>query len=132
MANYRTILKAHGTSAELSLNSFKSKSQEDSYPAKNLKRPRRAELNYFPPLPNGERPESLELERVSLLSELHIRNNRQTVKERMAKTFGYRRQEIVHEQARIANVVERWPALFQMEEVSFGAKICLFLFIWYS
>lgn len=44
MANYRTILKAHGTSAELSLNSFKSKSREDSYPAKNLKRPRRAEF----------------------------------------------------------------------------------------
>lgn len=72
-----------------------------------MKRPRRAELNYFPPLPNGETPESMELERVSLLTELQIRNNRQTVKEKMAKTFGYRRQEIVHEQVRIANVVER-------------------------
>ncbi|XP_050924246.1 uncharacterized protein LOC108895503 [Lates calcarifer] len=39
MANYRTQLKAHGTSAELTVNSLKSKSQEDSYPAKNLKRP---------------------------------------------------------------------------------------------
>lgn len=119
MANYRTLLKAHGTSAELTVNSLKSKSQEEAYPAKNVKRPRRAEVNHFPSLPSGETPESLEQERISLLAELQKRNNRQTVKEKMAKTFGYRRQEIVHKQPSIEDVLERWPALFQMEEVCF-------------
>ena len=40
MANYRTQLKAHGTSAEHTVNSLKSKSWEGAYPAKNVKRPR--------------------------------------------------------------------------------------------
>lgn len=119
MANYRTLLRAHGTSAELTVNSLKSKSSEEAYPAKNLKRPRRAEVNHFPPLPSGETPESLEQERISLLAELQQRNNRQAIKEKMAKTFGYRRQEIVHKKPSIEDVFERWPALFQMEEVGF-------------
>lgn len=119
MANYRTQLKAHGTSAELTVNSLKSKSQEDSYPAKNVKRPRRAEVNHFPSLPSGETTGSLEQERISLLAEVQKRNNRQTIKEKMAKTFGYRRQEIVHKQPSIEDILARWPALFQMEEVRF-------------
>ncbi|KAI9547530.1 hypothetical protein NQZ68_017083 [Dissostichus eleginoides] len=51
IANYRTLLRTHGTSAELAVNSLKTKSQEESYPAKNLKRARRAEANHFPSLP---------------------------------------------------------------------------------
>ena len=119
MANYRTQLKAHGTSAEVTVNSLKSKSQGDCYPAKNVKRPRRAEANHFPSLPSGETTGSLEQERVSLLTELQKKNNRQTIKEKMAKTFGYRRQEIVHKEPSIEDMLERWPALFQMEEVCF-------------
>lgn len=119
MANYRTQLKAHGTSAEVTVNSLKSKSQEDCHPAKNVKRPRRAEANHFPALPSGETRGSLEQERVSLLTELQKKNNRQTIKEKMAKTFGYRRQEIVHQQPSIEDMLARWPALFQMEEVCF-------------
>ncbi|KAI9538780.1 hypothetical protein NQZ68_012433 [Dissostichus eleginoides] len=51
IANYRTLLRTHGTSAELAVNSSKTKSQEESYPAKNLKRARQAEANHFPSLP---------------------------------------------------------------------------------
>ncbi|XP_034554787.1 uncharacterized protein LOC117823669 [Notolabrus celidotus] len=118
MANYRTLLKAHGTSPEVAVNSLKSKSKEEAYPAKNVKRPRRAEVNHFPSLPFGETEESLEQERISLLAELKKRNNRQTIKEKMAKTFGYRRQEIVHQKPGIEDILERWPALFQMEEIN--------------
>ncbi|KAI9520101.1 hypothetical protein NQZ68_021820 [Dissostichus eleginoides] len=103
MANYRTLLLyAHGTSAELAVNLLKTKSQEESYPAKNLKRAKRAEANHFPSLP----------------SEQQKRNIRQTIKEKMAKTFGYRRQEIVHQRPSIEGLLERWPALFHMEEVN--------------
>ncbi|XDV26021.1 hypothetical protein PO909_029830 [Leuciscus waleckii] len=69
-------------------------------------------------MPSGETPESLEQERISLLAELQQRNNRQAIKEKMAKTFGYRRQEIVHKKPSIEDVFERWPALFQMEEIN--------------
>ncbi|XP_077953602.1 uncharacterized protein LOC120826975 [Gasterosteus aculeatus] len=49
---------------------------------------------------------------------LQKNNNRQTIKEKMAKTFGYRRQEIVHKQPSIEDMLTRWPALFQMEEIN--------------
>lgn len=110
MGNYRTQLKAHGTSAELTVNTLKSKSQDNAYPPKNVKRPRRAEVNHFPSLPNGETTESLEQERIYLLAEIQKRNNRQTIKEKMAKTFGYRQQEIVHKQPSIEDILARWPA----------------------
>ncbi|KAF6730795.1 hypothetical protein FQA47_008429 [Oryzias melastigma] len=118
MGNYRTQLKAHGTSAELTVNSLKSKNPEDSYPAKNLKRPRRAEVNHFPSLPNGETTDSLEQERISLLAETQKRNNRQIIKEKMFKTFGYRRQEIVLKQPTTEDILARWPALFQIDEIN--------------
>lgn len=85
MANYRTQLKAHGTSAELTVNSLKSKSQEDAYPAKNVKRPRRAEVNHFPSLPSGETTHSLEQERISLLAELQKKKQQTNDKRKDAK-----------------------------------------------
>ncbi|KAF3851939.1 hypothetical protein F7725_005294, partial [Dissostichus mawsoni] len=69
-------------------------------------------------MPIGETPESMEQERISLLAEQQKRNNRQSIKEKMAKTFGYRRQEIVHQRPSIEGLLERWPALFHMEEVN--------------
>ncbi|KAF3837638.1 hypothetical protein F7725_009406 [Dissostichus mawsoni] len=57
------------------------------FPIPNLKRARRAEANHFPSLPIGETPESMEQERISLLAEQQKRNNRQSIKEKMAKTF---------------------------------------------
>lgn len=81
MANYKTQLKAHGASAELTVNSLKSKSQDRSYPAKNVKRPRRAEVNHFPSLPSGETAQSMEQKK---------KNNRQTIREKIENTFGYR------------------------------------------
>lgn len=52
------------------------------------------------------------------MAKLQKRNNRQTIKEKMTKTFGYWRQEIVHKKPNIEDILERWPALFQMEEIS--------------
>lgn len=47
----------------------------------------------------------------------------------MAKTFGYRRQEIVHKQPSIEDMLTRWPALFQMEEVCFQMQGTVSLFL---
>ncbi|KAK0154779.1 hypothetical protein N1851_002912 [Merluccius polli] len=67
--------KGSSTSAKLTVNYLKSKSQEEAYTAKNLKRPRQAEVKHFPSLPSEETPESLEQERISILAELQKRNN---------------------------------------------------------
>ncbi|KAJ4932643.1 hypothetical protein JOQ06_011060 [Pogonophryne albipinna] len=67
-------------------------------------------------IPLNEIPESMEQETISLLAEQQKRNNRQSIKEKMAKAFGYRRQEIVHQRPSIEGLLERWPALFHMEE----------------
>ena len=45
---------------------------------------------------------------MSLLTELQIRNNRQAVKEKMVKTFAYRRQEIVNKEPGVKLVLEKW------------------------
>lgn len=96
---------------------LKSKSREDPLPrpAKNNKKARRSEANYYPQ-PNIETPESLEQERTLLLTEVTKRNNEKTIREKMARTE-FRRQEIVDKKPSIENLMERWPALFQMEEV---------------
>lgn len=57
------------------MNSLKFKPEEDAHPAKNVKKPGRAEDNHFTSLPNGDTPESLEKERISLLVELQKKNN---------------------------------------------------------
>uniref|UniRef100_A0A8P4KR70 Sterile alpha motif domain-containing protein 3 n=1 Tax=Dicentrarchus labrax TaxID=13489 RepID=A0A8P4KR70_DICLA len=50
MGNYRTQLKSHGLASELMVNTLKSKSREDPLPrpAKNNKKARRGEANYYP------------------------------------------------------------------------------------
>uniref|UniRef100_A0A8C6UC02 Uncharacterized protein n=1 Tax=Neogobius melanostomus TaxID=47308 RepID=A0A8C6UC02_9GOBI len=118
MCNYRTQLKSHGLASELMVNTLKSKSREDSlpHPAKNNKKARRGEANYYPQ-PSFETQESLEEERTLLLTEVKKRNNERTIREKMARTFEFRRQEIVDQKPCIENLMERWPALFQVEEV---------------
>lgn len=54
---------------------------------------------------------------MTLLSEVKKRGNRTVIKEKMAKTFSLRRQEIVEKEMGVEELRERWPALFSMDEV---------------
>ncbi len=116
MANYRTKLRNLGC-PEMSINSLKNKPADKCQPAYNIKKPRKAEVNFCPPYPAGETQDSLEGERVSLLSEVKKRHNNAVIKEKMAKTFAYRRQEVVRDKPMIAEFKTRWPGLFTMPEV---------------
>ncbi|XP_030210443.1 uncharacterized protein LOC115542333 isoform X2 [Gadus morhua] len=119
MYNYRTYLKSHSSSSdELTVNSVKRKSPTDAHPAKNIKKPRRAESNHYPSLPHGETPESMEQERIALLTEVKKRNNGKTIRAKMAQTFAFRRQEIVNKKASLEDIIERWPALFEVQEIN--------------
>uniref|UniRef100_A0A672TC51 Uncharacterized protein n=1 Tax=Sinocyclocheilus grahami TaxID=75366 RepID=A0A672TC51_SINGR len=97
MANYRTKLRGFGI-PEVTCNALKHKHPDDRKSAKNVKKPRRAEVNYLPSYPVGEDEKTLEKEREELVSEFK-KNNERMIKEKMNKTF------------------ERWPALFQPSQV---------------
>lgn len=116
MANYRTKLR-NLRCPELSINSLKHKPADRCKPAYDVKKPRKAEVNFCPPYPAGETQDSLEGERLALLSEVKKRHNDKVVKEKMAKTFAYRRQEVVRDKPMIAEFKIRWPGLFIVSEV---------------
>lgn len=103
---------------------MKHKQEGQGKPAAKIKKTRKAEVNYIPLHPKGENTESLENERIALLSELKQRDNEVVIKAKMEKTFSHRRLEIVEQRPMIGEFKERWPALFQESEVSKSA--CLY------
>ncbi|KAL3045387.1 hypothetical protein OYC64_013623 [Pagothenia borchgrevinki] len=116
MGNYRTKLRNIGCS-ELTVNSLK-RQQDDQRTSRNqVKKPKRAEVNYYPDYPTGQTKRSLEEERLALLSEVHKNNNQQVVKDKMERTFAYRRHEVIEDKPFIAEFKRRWPALFSEREV---------------
>ncbi|PIO14016.1 hypothetical protein AB205_0173250 [Aquarana catesbeiana] len=117
MKNFRYKLRGLGC-PEIEVNSLKRKQAHDRTPAKNVKKPRKAEVNYLPPHPKGETTDSLERERVDLLHEVTKRGNCQVVAEKMAKTFSLRRQEVICEAPAIKDFKERWPALFDATQIN--------------
>lgn len=102
---------------EVLVNSLKRKSSEDKQPAKNIKKPRKAEVNYLPPHLVGETEESLESNRLELISETKKKNNGRVINEMMSRTFSLRRQEIAGQAPSVADLLERWPALFEPSQV---------------
>lgn len=121
MGNYRSKLRGLGC-PELEVNSLRKKRPHDRAPAKNIKKPRKAEVNYLPPHPQGETESSLEQERVELLNEVKKRNNSQVINTKMAKTFSIRRQEVVNLEPPVSDVRDRWPALFSAAQVNIFLK----------
>ncbi|CAL8270158.1 unnamed protein product [Arctogadus glacialis] len=117
MANFRSKLRGLGCS-EVTINSLKNKNQDKRSAALNVKKPRRAEVNYCPQHPKGETTESLEKERVALLSENKKRNNDFVVTLKMENTFSYRRQEILEGEPLVTDFKSRSPALFNAKEIN--------------
>lgn len=110
------------------VNSLKRKPVHEQAPAKNVKKPKRAEVNYLPPHPQGKTIESLEKERVELLCEVIKRDNCQVVAEKMAKTFSLRRQEIIYEAPAIRDFMQRWPALFDATQVKRFSDVFMLIY----
>ncbi|RVE63471.1 hypothetical protein OJAV_G00136590 [Oryzias javanicus] len=105
MANYRTKLRGFGI-PEVMCNSLKNKSPANRKSAK-------AEVNYLPPYPPGEDEESLEQERILLLTEVMKRDNAMVIKDMMARTFPHRRNDVIIKSLGIEDLKSRWPALFE-------------------
>lgn len=119
MNSFRSKLRGLGC-PEVEVNSLKRKMTCDQYKknlVKNVKKPKKAEVNYLPPHAQSETSESLEKERIELLSEVMKRDNSRVVAQKMDKTFSLRREEIVKEVPAISDFMKRWPALFSEVQV---------------
>ena len=117
MANYRTKLRGFGV-PDVACNALKHKLPENRKSAKNIKKPRRAEVSYLPSYPVGEDEHSLEKVREELTAESKKKNNEKLVKEMMNKTFSLRRHEVINLCPSVQVMKDRWPALFDPPQVS--------------
>lgn len=118
MANCHTSLR--NATSELLINSLKRRQGDTRTSPNQVKKPRRAEVNFLPDYPAGENKQSFENERQVLLSEVNKKDNYQVIKVKMERTFALRRHEIVHNMPFISEFKSRWPALFSDHEVSLG------------
>uniref|UniRef100_A0A3B3SWQ9 Uncharacterized protein n=1 Tax=Paramormyrops kingsleyae TaxID=1676925 RepID=A0A3B3SWQ9_9TELE len=81
----------------------------------NVKRPKRGEVAYCPSYPAGENPETLEKLGVELLADVNKRNNRETVRAKMDRTYALRRYEVNAEFKRITTVMLQSKFLSQLD-----------------
>lgn len=116
------LLLSRAGHPEVAVNSLKNKWKGREKPAANIKKPRKAEVNFCPNIPRGETRGSLKVERVALLTEVKKKKKDEAViKEKMQDTFSYQRQEVLQEPT-IPEFQNRWPALFDVSEVSVKLK----------
>ncbi|KAE8278095.1 hypothetical protein D5F01_LYC23836 [Larimichthys crocea] len=121
--NYRTKRKAL-ESPELLVNSLSHKSEDERKAAKNVKKPKRAEVNYLPSHPHGETDDMLENLRLHLIAACQRKDCARTINDMMARTYSWRRQEVVSKSPGVAEFKERWPALFDPFQINEEFRRC--------
>uniref|UniRef100_A0AAV2LRN8 Uncharacterized protein n=1 Tax=Knipowitschia caucasica TaxID=637954 RepID=A0AAV2LRN8_KNICA len=117
MANYRTKLRNIGC-PELSINGVKQRRGAVGKGPNQVKKPKKAEVNFCPAYPVNETKESLEKEREELTLEVKKKNNNQLIGRKMEKTFAHRRRELIEDMPFIAEFKNRWPALFSENQIN--------------
>ncbi|XP_033889947.2 uncharacterized protein LOC117420585 isoform X2 [Acipenser ruthenus] len=113
MGNYRTKLRRAGCQ-DVIVNAGKiSRSNPENEPShSNLKRPKRAEVNFLPDFPKGQDLASLERQRLEIIHEVQKTEKTLPLIDRMMQTtFALRRQEVVTNSPPVRDILERWPAL---------------------
>ncbi|XP_060778820.1 uncharacterized protein LOC132887367 isoform X2 [Neoarius graeffei] len=117
MGNYRMKLRTMDI-PEVTCNSLKHKVPGERKPAKNVKKAKKSEVNYLPPLPGKETMDTQEIARKELLAEAKKKDNARAINELMTITFPYRRHEVVNLCPRAEEMLDRWPALFQTSQIN--------------
>lgn len=93
-------------------------------PNKDIKKPKKGEINFLPQYPEGLDDNNMEAAHQVLVNEtMKAKPNGSLIKKEMDVTFALRRKEIVTEKPAITQIVERWPALFSKSQVC----ICTFV-----
>lgn len=120
--NYRCKLRNSG-SQEVLINSLKHRATGNKYP-RQVKRPKKSEVNFLPSLPFGETVSSLEELRERLVGLHQSGGSAQLINELMSRTYSYRRQEVVTGRRRVEELKERWPALFTPAQINEEFRRC--------
>ncbi|XP_030193447.1 uncharacterized protein LOC115529102 [Gadus morhua] len=119
MGNYRTKLARAGC-AEVSVNAGRRSvnNPDREHPHSNIRRARRAEVNFLPNFPRGENEATLEQLKLQIQKEVEKTEINQTlVDQLMHTTFALRRQDIVKGDTSVRDFLESWPALRMKSQV---------------
>lgn len=126
MGNYRTKLSRAGIK-DVAVNAGKRSrtNPEGAASRAKIKRPRRGEINFMPNYPQGETKDTLEnlrLEMVEQFKKTVTDRDMIIIHQHIQRTFALRREEIVNSAPPIAELKDRWPALFCEAQVSKNLK----------
>uniref|UniRef100_A0A3B4XGJ4 PB1 domain-containing protein n=1 Tax=Seriola lalandi dorsalis TaxID=1841481 RepID=A0A3B4XGJ4_SERLL len=130
MGNYRTKMRRAGCQ-EVTVNAGKRsrKNPENEPSHSNIKRPKRAEVNFLPNFPQGEDPSSLDLVRQAIVEEVKkTERNLPLISKMMQTTFALRRQTIVMSCPPVKELMDLWPALQMQSEVMWINSFVGFIF----
>lgn len=119
MGNYRTKMRQCGR-LDVTVNGGKRGRHSTSIdpPNKDIKKPRKGEINFLPDYPEGMEEHNLEGSRQVLVNEMMKKKpNGSLVNKEMDMTFALRRKEVVQDKPAISQMVHRWPALFTESQV---------------
>lgn len=119
MGNYCSLSLARAGCAEVSINTGKRSINysENEHPHANIKRARRAKVNYLPNFPKGKTQATLEQMKVQICQEVEMTERNQLLIEKlMHTTSALHRKEIV-ENPQVRDFLESWPALIMESQV---------------
>ncbi|XP_028970228.2 sterile alpha motif domain-containing protein 3 [Esox lucius] len=119
MGNYRNKMRLLGR-LEVTVNGGKRgrHTTDGNPPNKDIKKPKKGEINFLPENPEGMDDQNLEGVRQVLVNEMKkTKPNGSLVKKHMDMTFALRRKEVVNEKPDISKMVLRWPSLFTESQV---------------
>ncbi|KAJ8357048.1 hypothetical protein SKAU_G00198420 [Synaphobranchus kaupii] len=121
VGSYRNNLAKAGV-AEVAINIGRRSrnNPEKEHPHHNIKKARKAEVNYIINLPKDQTPATLETMREEIVQEVEkTEKNQLVIGKLMDTTYALRRQEIVGAPVapRVRDVVDRWPALLMGSQV---------------
>ncbi|XP_048124119.1 uncharacterized protein LOC125310589 [Alosa alosa] len=113
MGNYRNKMRRAGCQ-EVTVNAGRrSRSNPENEPShSNIKRPKRAEVNFLPNFAQGKDPSSLEELRQTIVEEVKkTEKDLPLIRKMMETTFPLRRQTIVMSCPPVNELMNLWPAL---------------------
>lgn len=103
---------------EVTVNAGKRSNPDNEPSHSNIKRPKRAEVNFLPNFPQGKDPSSLDQLRQAIVEEVKkAEKNLPLIRKLMETTFPLRRQTIVMSCPPVKELLDLWPALKMESEV---------------
>ncbi|XP_017544607.1 uncharacterized protein LOC108416082 [Pygocentrus nattereri] len=119
MGNYRSKMRALGhEDVKVSAGKRGRNTPNGEPPHKNIKKPKKGEINYLPNIPGGHNNTSLEDARKQLVDEMKKKNPDGTlINQKMDVTLSLQRKEVVQDKPPVIQMLQRWPALFVENQV---------------